>query len=218
MEYDDFLTHWEGIERTQIFDNSWVQSSHWLNVKSRPMPSAWQFGDVSCVSVSFLGIFIRLNLAVTFNTPKRTDTVLVLSQSDTRYYQSVQSAALWSFDFKLFKMGSDEVLGSSSHSYGVTRSVTLTIELPPGDYVVHVRAYVFSPFRHQLMFDPLGAIEQKAQCRSSEKFIHQPYKPHSYLLNSTRLTKSAISWQPGTSRRCLTYGAKSRGASLWPAT
>lgn len=51
MEYNDFLTHWEGIERTQIFDNSWVQSSHWLNVKSRPMPSAWQFGDVSCVSI-----------------------------------------------------------------------------------------------------------------------------------------------------------------------
>jgi hypothetical protein len=75
---------------------------------------------------------------VTFNIPKRTETILVLSQSDTRYYQSVRSAALWSFDFKLFKLGSDEVLGSSTYSYGATRSVTLTIELPPGNYVVHV--------------------------------------------------------------------------------
>ena len=48
MEYSDFLTHWVGIERTQLFDPSWVQSSHWLNVTCRPFPSAWQFGDVSC--------------------------------------------------------------------------------------------------------------------------------------------------------------------------
>jgi len=123
MEYDDFLSHWEGVERTQLFDSTWVQSSHWLNAKCRPLPSSWQYGDVS----------------FTFNIPKRTETILVLSQSDTRYYQSVESAAEWSFDFKLFKSGLDEVLGSSSYSYGVTRSVTLTIELPPGDYVVHVR-------------------------------------------------------------------------------
>jgi hypothetical protein len=53
MEYDDFLSHWEGVERTQLFDSTWVQSSHWLNVKSRPLPSAWQYGDVSCVSHFF---------------------------------------------------------------------------------------------------------------------------------------------------------------------
>lgn len=48
MEYNDFLTHWEVVEKTQLFDPSWVQSSHWLNVKGRPLPSAWQYGDVSC--------------------------------------------------------------------------------------------------------------------------------------------------------------------------
>lgn len=148
MEYSDFLDHWEGIERTQLFDNSWVQSSHWLNVKSRPLPSAWQFGDVSCtwlLSSSTLQIqILKLNNPVTFNVPKRTDSILVLSQSDTRFYQAVQSAAQWSFDFKVFKKGSDEVLGSSSYSYGLTRSVTLSIELHPGDYVVHVK--VSSPW------------------------------------------------------------------------
>ncbi|KZP04006.1 cysteine proteinase [Athelia psychrophila] len=123
MEYCDFLQHWEGVECTQLFDNTWVQSSHWLNVRSRPLPSAWQFGDVS----------------YTFNVPKRTDAIIALSQSDTRFYSVVQSAAEWSFDFKLFKKGSDRVLGSSSYSYGRARSVTLNIELQPGDYVVHVR-------------------------------------------------------------------------------
>lgn len=75
----------------------------------------------------------------TFNVPKRTDAIIALSQSDTRFYSVVQSAAEWSFDFKLFKKGSDRVLGSSSYSYGRARSVTLNIELQPGDYVVHVR-------------------------------------------------------------------------------
>lgn len=54
MEYCDFLEHWETIEKTQLFDTTWIQSSHWLNVKSRPLPSAWQFGDVSCVSFPYL--------------------------------------------------------------------------------------------------------------------------------------------------------------------
>ena len=88
-----------------------------------------------------------------------------MSQSDTRYYRSVQSAALWSFDFKLFKLGSDEVLGSSGYSYGVTRSVTLTIELPPGDYVVHVTVYAPSDVAFANYQAMLGASKQKTrQC------------------------------------------------------
>ena len=30
-----------------------VQSTYWLNVRSRPLRSAWQFGDVSCKSVPY---------------------------------------------------------------------------------------------------------------------------------------------------------------------
>lgn len=53
MEYDDFLMHWKIIERTQLYDERWIVSAHWLNVPTRPFPSAWQFGDVSCASLSF---------------------------------------------------------------------------------------------------------------------------------------------------------------------
>jgi hypothetical protein len=35
MEYCDFLDVFEVVERTQLFDTSWVQSTHWLNVRSR---------------------------------------------------------------------------------------------------------------------------------------------------------------------------------------
>ena len=50
MEYEDFLSHWEAIERTQLFDPSWIQSSHWLEIPGRPALSAVQFGDMSCES------------------------------------------------------------------------------------------------------------------------------------------------------------------------
>ena len=52
MEYDDFLSYWTRIERTQLFDQSWVMSAHWLDVNCRPFPGAWQYGDVSCELIS----------------------------------------------------------------------------------------------------------------------------------------------------------------------
>jgi hypothetical protein len=51
MEYEDFLEFWDVVERTQLFDPTWRQSSHWLNVQSRALLNAWQYGDVSCECV-----------------------------------------------------------------------------------------------------------------------------------------------------------------------
>ena len=48
MQYEDFLDTWYAVERTQLFDSTWIQSSHWLDVPPRPYPCTWQFGDVSC--------------------------------------------------------------------------------------------------------------------------------------------------------------------------
>ena len=44
----DFLANWEQIDRTLLFDETWVMSSQWLQVTARPLPSAWAYGDVSC--------------------------------------------------------------------------------------------------------------------------------------------------------------------------
>ncbi|KAI5120453.1 hypothetical protein M0805_008500 [Coniferiporia weirii] len=125
MEYSDFLNTWTGIERTQLFDPSWMQSSHWLTVESRPMPSAWQYGDVSFV----------------LTVSKASETIIVLSQSDRRFYRAVAGSTDWMFDFKLFKRGEDEPLASSEFSYvtQLNRSIKLRVDLEPGEYVVHVR-------------------------------------------------------------------------------
>ena len=67
MEYSDFLSTWTSVERTQLFGPSWVQSSHWLSVESRPLPCAWQFGDVSC-KVSFCFTYRLLTLTSFFQS------------------------------------------------------------------------------------------------------------------------------------------------------
>jgi hypothetical protein len=139
MEYCDFLQHFEYVGRTQLFNSSWVQSSHWLDVKSRPLGSVWQFGDVSCKFPRFYPMDSTISrFTVTFSIPEQTETILVLSQLDARFFRGVASAAEWSFDFKLFKVGSKEAMGSSTHSTMLPRSVTLRVALPPGDYVVQV--------------------------------------------------------------------------------
>jgi len=44
----DWLECFERIDRTILFDSSWILSSEWLRVKAKPLPSAWSYGDVSC--------------------------------------------------------------------------------------------------------------------------------------------------------------------------
>jgi hypothetical protein len=57
----DFLANWEHIDRTLLFDETWVMSFQWLRVATRPLPSAWAFGDVSCKYCNTLFMKPRLN-------------------------------------------------------------------------------------------------------------------------------------------------------------
>jgi len=56
-----------------------VQSTHWLNVRSRPLRSAWQFGDVSCKSVPYpLVLISEIGMVlVTFSIPEYTEAIVV---------------------------------------------------------------------------------------------------------------------------------------------
>ncbi|KAF8512331.1 hypothetical protein JB92DRAFT_2928993 [Gautieria morchelliformis] len=123
MQYEDFLDTWYAVERTQLFDSTWIQSSHWLNVESRTFPCAWQFGDVS----------------FTFSLPTASPATIVLSQADSRFWRELSGYSLWTFDFVLFRKGSDRVLGRSEFCVHWPRSVVLAKDLEAGDYVLHVR-------------------------------------------------------------------------------
>ncbi|KAJ7155793.1 cysteine proteinase [Mycena filopes] len=123
MEYKDFLATWSDIDRTILFDSSWVMSSQWLEVTTRPLPAAWSFGDVS----------------FTISMAKSSDAIIVLSQLDSRYFLDISGRSVWSLDFVLYKQGKPEAVAESVHARFFSRSVNLEIPLEAGEYVVHVR-------------------------------------------------------------------------------
>ncbi|KAF9461074.1 hypothetical protein BDZ94DRAFT_1221970 [Collybia nuda] len=123
MEYSDFLENWEQIDRTLLFDSSWVMSSQWLKVTAKPLPTAWAYGDVS----------------FTISIPKPTSAVIVLSKLDDRYFEPISGRARWTFDFIVFRKGETTPVTVSTHSRFFSRSVNVELLLQPGEYVVHVR-------------------------------------------------------------------------------
>ncbi|KAF8159960.1 hypothetical protein B0H34DRAFT_424573 [Crassisporium funariophilum] len=123
MEYSDWLECFAQIDRTILFDSTWIMSSQWLHVPVRPLPTAWSYGDVS----------------FTFTVSGPTPAVIVLSQLDSRYYRDVAGRASWTMDFTLVKEGQKEPIADSAHSDFYLRSVHLEIELEAGTYIVYVR-------------------------------------------------------------------------------
>ncbi|KAG7087765.1 hypothetical protein E1B28_013706 [Marasmius oreades] len=123
MEYNHFLESWDQIDRTLLFDPSWVMSSQWLHVTTKPLPCAWTYGDVS----------------FTFSLPAASKAVIVLSQLDDRYFREISGRFYWTFDFALFKKGEKQHIAESPTSRLSCRSVNLEVDLEAGAYVVHVR-------------------------------------------------------------------------------
>ncbi|KAF7345588.1 Calpain catalytic domain-containing protein [Mycena venus] len=123
MEYYDFLDNWDLVERTLLFDDTWIMSSQWLQVTARPPTAAWSYGDVS----------------FTITIPAPTKAVIVLSKLDERYFSDISGNSCWTFDFALFKKGSKELVAQSRLSRFYLRSVNLEAQLDAGEYVVHVR-------------------------------------------------------------------------------
>jgi len=122
MEYSDWLESFAQIDRTILFDSTWMMSSQWLHVSVQPLPVAWSYGDVT----------------FTFSLAGPSTTIIVLSQLDSRYYRDVAGRASWTMDFTLVKEGQKEPIAESGHSDFYLRSVHLEVELEAGNYIVYV--------------------------------------------------------------------------------
>ncbi|EIN09345.1 cysteine proteinase [Punctularia strigosozonata HHB-11173 SS5] len=119
MEYPEFLTTFTRLDKTRLFDSSWVLSSQWLEVYA----PAWKFGDVS----------------FTVKVDGKTPSIFVLSQLETRYYQGLEGPYGWTFDFVVYPKSAMKPIARSRHNMLWDRSVVAEIDLEAGDYVVHVR-------------------------------------------------------------------------------
>ncbi|KAF9552248.1 cysteine proteinase [Agrocybe pediades] len=123
MEYSDWLEAFSHIDRTFLFDPSWMMSSHWLSVTTPSLPAAWSYGDVS----------------FSFTLPASSKSIIVLSQLDKRYFSDISGKSSWMLDFALVKQGEKEPIAHSVHSSFYMRSVHLEAELEAGTYLVYVR-------------------------------------------------------------------------------
>ncbi|KAJ3475010.1 hypothetical protein NLI96_g12118 [Meripilus lineatus] len=123
MEYSDFLKQWGTVESTRLFDDSWMVSSYWMQLRGLDIDRAWSYGDVSW----------------TFTITEKTPTVIVLQQIDTRYFRDHSGWLAYLFDFVLFKKGSKEPIARPVKTSPLNRSVSIEIDLEPGDYVVQAR-------------------------------------------------------------------------------
>jgi hypothetical protein len=136
---------WQEIQRTIIFDDTWVMSSQWLLV-SQPFPSmaSWSYGDISCQFFSqfttfiFLKRLILLFWTVNFSLPVASPAIIVLSKYDVRYFKDIQGPCIWHLDFILAREGETEPLAESSYSFFYTRSVNVELTLEAGNYIVLV--------------------------------------------------------------------------------
>lgn len=138
---------WQEIQRTIIFDDTWVMSSQWLLV-SQPFPSmaSWSYGDISCqfsLNLLLFKLLILLFWTVTFSLPVASPTIVVLSKYDVRYFKDIQGPCIWHLDFILAREGETEPLAESSYSFFYTRSVNVELDLEAGNYIVLVSDFVF---------------------------------------------------------------------------
>ncbi|KAF9480352.1 cysteine proteinase [Pholiota conissans] len=121
MEYSDFLEVFGQVDRATLFDASWVMSSLWLRIPPQPSFHPWTYGDAFYY----------------FSLDKASSVVVVLSQTDHRYFQKLNGEyPWWLLDFVVFKKGSPESIGMSGISLGSQRSVSCELYLEAGDYVV----------------------------------------------------------------------------------
>uniref|UniRef100_A0A8H7XM98 Calpain catalytic domain-containing protein n=1 Tax=Psilocybe cubensis TaxID=181762 RepID=A0A8H7XM98_PSICU len=124
MEYKDFLNIWQEVQRTLIFDDSWVMSSQWLHV-SLPFPNmkAFSYGDIN----------------FSFSLPAASPVIIVLSKYNTRYFKDISGPCLWNLDFLLAKEGETEPIAQSSYSFFASRSVSVEMDLQAGNYIILAR-------------------------------------------------------------------------------
>ncbi|KAI8601444.1 hypothetical protein EDD21DRAFT_337138 [Dissophora ornata] len=114
MPYRDFLRIFTTIDRCRVFDASWSVASSWISYNVEP----------------------RSNGQFHFELTKTSDTVIVLSQPDTRYYGTFNTEFINTLSFHVYD--SDEKLirrAQITVPYS-KRSVNCELTLKPGKYTV----------------------------------------------------------------------------------
>lgn len=123
---DNFLRHFESIQRTRLFNETWTLTQQW-----------------TCVSVP-AGAVTYLDTSFQVTLPRPGPVVIVLAQPDVSYFQGLQGRYQYTLHFRVYNTKdtanylarSMQVSGGNSIN---TRSVSVDLELEAGSYNILVK-------------------------------------------------------------------------------
>jgi len=124
MEYKDFLGVFERVQRTFLFDDSWLASSSWIELPFPKGPHAWAYGHLSYM----------------LTIPEKTKTILVLSKLNDQAYRSIKQTKAVYTSYAVVKLGESQPIQTVADVYAGFRSLSLELDLDAGTYIVYVRA------------------------------------------------------------------------------
>lgn len=131
MSYKDFLNQYKHINRTRIFDQSWYTAQKWATLQVPFSPIDYQ------------------KTKFQIEIPESTDTVVVLSQLDTRYFSGLEGKYMFQLQFRISKSEDEsDYIARSRPAYELQRSTNLELFLEKGTYtiLVKVEATDWSPW------------------------------------------------------------------------
>ncbi|CAH1767913.1 2606_t:CDS:2 [Entrophospora sp. SA101] len=139
MSYEDFLEHWQLIDKFVLFDESWTVYLTWVNYNVVPKSE---------------GKFV-------ITLPEKTKLVIVLQQPDDRYF-NIGTEYDYQLSFRVYKKGCDNYLFRSGATVlWASHSINLEVELLASDYEI-----VLGIERHQGEF-PTNK-KQDSECNDPE--------------------------------------------------
>ncbi|KAH6890185.1 hypothetical protein BKA70DRAFT_873520 [Coprinopsis sp. MPI-PUGE-AT-0042] len=122
MEYSDFLQRFDDIERTFLFDDTWVASSQWMGVPLYTGLRAQAYG--------ILSFLVTIESA--------TKAIFSLSRLNRRSFNSIEEPNI-SMGFALVRVGDSEPIAKAFERRPfASRSITLELEAEAGSYCVYV--------------------------------------------------------------------------------
>lgn len=131
MNYKDFLRNYKHINRTRIFDESWYTAQKWASIQ---VP----FSTIDYQQTKFQ-----------IDIPNDTDTVIVLSQLDSRYFSGLEGKYHFQLHFRISRAENEmDYIARSRPNYELERSTNLELFLKKGTYtiLIKVEATDWSPW------------------------------------------------------------------------
>ncbi|KAL9019825.1 MAG: hypothetical protein Q9185_002874 [Variospora sp. 1 TL-2023] len=147
ISYEDFLKHFQHIDRTQLFGADWTVTQRW-----------------TCANVPWSDRYLDDTWFV-LRVTKAGRVVIALCQLDDRYFLGLKGLYDFQLQFCIKQDGNQDFIKHNRTAYFMSRSVTTELELEAGNYSVMIKITASRK--------PLGVKAEKVVIQN---FVSRPEK------------------------------------------